>query len=101
LLQHARDRHRALQAAPLIANWPHLRAQECADEATQGCHRAAGLATGDSRNGLLLLRCGPFVKNKANRPVPLAHHAWRRADDSEIEAIQRQTPILTLVDMKR
>src|SRR5262249_51944836 len=80
LLQHARDGYRPLQATPLVANGLHLRAQECADEAAQGGHGATCLATGDGRDGLLLLRCGPLIENEADRPIALTHHGWRRTD---------------------
>ena len=52
------------------------------------------------RDGLLLLRTGPVVKDKANGPIPLTHHCRCMPDDSEIEAIQSQIPVPTLVDMK-
>ena len=64
-------------------------AQELADEAGEGRHRPAAGAACDRGDRHTLLRRRALVDDEADRPVAVAHRAWRQPEDDEPETVER------------
>ena len=82
-VDEARRSDGPLDSVATKLNWRRFHAQKLSDQAGQSGHRSACGPAGDRHDGFALLNAGPFVGNKANRPVSFSHRLRRPSQNDE------------------
>ena len=99
LVEQLRDRDDRAHAVALEMDWSGLDTKERADQWLEPRRGPSGLAAGDRRQRLALVRLAACVHYDTERPITIRHRARRPRNPREPEMVQSHFAVATALDI--